>query len=137
MFSRTREDMQRAVVYTQNLFRSCVVCLHPNGLSNSVSSLIFCMFGKYQSASELYRPIDRRLSARLLPSFADRRCHVVCEMDPLRPYSLSSRPEPLFFLSSSSSIVLTTHPDPLLLRKSGSAGNRTWTSGSVARNSDH
>jgi hypothetical protein len=28
-------------------------------------------------------------------------------------------------------------PDPVLLRKSGSAGNRTQTSGSVARNSDH
>jgi hypothetical protein len=28
-------------------------------------------------------------------------------------------------------------PDPLLLRKSGSARNRTWTSGCVARNSDH
>jgi hypothetical protein len=28
-------------------------------------------------------------------------------------------------------------PDPLLLRKSGSAGNRTRTSGSVARNSGH
>jgi hypothetical protein len=28
-------------------------------------------------------------------------------------------------------------PDPLLLRESGSAGNRTWTSGSVARNADH
>jgi hypothetical protein len=28
-------------------------------------------------------------------------------------------------------------PDPLLLRKSGSTVNRTWTSGSVARNSDH
>jgi hypothetical protein len=28
-------------------------------------------------------------------------------------------------------------PDPLLLRKSGSAENRTQTSGSVARNSDH
>jgi hypothetical protein len=27
--------------------------------------------------------------------------------------------------------------EPLLLRKSGSAGNRTWTSGSVARNSDY
>jgi hypothetical protein len=27
-------------------------------------------------------------------------------------------------------------PDPLLLRKSGSSGNRTWNSGSVARNSD-
>jgi hypothetical protein len=28
-------------------------------------------------------------------------------------------------------------PDPLLLRKSGSAANRTRTSGSVARNADH
>jgi hypothetical protein len=28
-------------------------------------------------------------------------------------------------------------PDPLLLSKSGSAGNRTPTSESVARNSDH
>jgi hypothetical protein len=28
-------------------------------------------------------------------------------------------------------------PDPILLRKSGSAGNRTRTSGSVARNSDY
>jgi hypothetical protein len=28
-------------------------------------------------------------------------------------------------------------PDPLLLRKRGSAGNRTGTYGSVARNSDH
>jgi hypothetical protein len=28
-------------------------------------------------------------------------------------------------------------PDPLLLRKSGSARNRIRTSGSIARNSDH
>jgi hypothetical protein len=28
-------------------------------------------------------------------------------------------------------------PDPLLVRKYGSAGNRTRASGSVARNSDH
>jgi hypothetical protein len=28
-------------------------------------------------------------------------------------------------------------PEPLLLRKCGSTGNRTWTSGFVARNSDH
>jgi hypothetical protein len=28
-------------------------------------------------------------------------------------------------------------PDPILLRKSGSTGNWTRTSGSVARNSDH
>jgi hypothetical protein len=37
----------------------------------------------------------------------------------LRPYSRPSR------------------PDPLLLRKSGSAGNRTRTSGSVVRNCEH
>jgi hypothetical protein len=28
-------------------------------------------------ASELYRPNDRRLSAKLMPTFADRGCHVV------------------------------------------------------------
>jgi hypothetical protein len=58
-----------------------------------------------------------------------------------RPYSRFSRPKPLLFLSSSSSIVPTRLsgpvPDPLLLRKSGSARNRTRTFGSVARNSDH
>jgi hypothetical protein len=35
-----------------------------------------------ESASELYRPSDRRLSAKLLPTFADRRCHVVSVTDP-------------------------------------------------------
>jgi hypothetical protein len=58
----------------------------------------------------------------------------------LRPYSRFSRPESLFFLSSSSSVVLTSPrepvSDPLLLRKAGSSGNRTRTSGYLARNSD-
>jgi hypothetical protein len=35
-----------------------------------------------ESASELYRPSDRRLSARLMPTFADRGCHVVSVTDP-------------------------------------------------------
>jgi hypothetical protein len=48
-----------------------------------------------------------------------------------------SRPEQLLCLRSSSSIVLGPIPDPLLLGKSGSAGNRTQTSGSIARNSDY
>jgi hypothetical protein len=30
-----------------------------------------------QSSSELYRPSDRRSSAKLVPTFADRGCHVV------------------------------------------------------------
>jgi hypothetical protein len=35
-----------------------------------------------ESASELYQPSDRRLSAKLVPTFADRRCHVVSVTDP-------------------------------------------------------
>jgi hypothetical protein len=59
----------------------------------------------------------------------------------LRPHSRLSRPEPRLFLPSRSSIVLMRLsgplPDPLFLRKSDSAGNRTRISGSVASNSDH
>jgi hypothetical protein len=35
-----------------------------------------------ESASELYWPSDRRLSAKLVPTFADRRCRVVSAADP-------------------------------------------------------
>jgi hypothetical protein len=35
-----------------------------------------------ESASELYRPSDRRLSAKRLPTFADKECHVVSVTDP-------------------------------------------------------
>jgi hypothetical protein len=35
-----------------------------------------------ESASELYRPSDRRLSEKLVPTFADRGCHVVSVTDP-------------------------------------------------------
>jgi hypothetical protein len=34
-----------------------------------------------ESASELYRPSDRRLLMKLMPTFADRGCHVVSVMD--------------------------------------------------------
>jgi hypothetical protein len=34
-----------------------------------------------ESASELYRPNDRRLSAKIVPTFTDRRCHVVSVTD--------------------------------------------------------
>jgi hypothetical protein len=65
-----------------------------------------------ESASELYRPSDRRLSAKLVLTFVDRGCHVVSVTD------LYGR-------------ILGSVPDPLLLRKSGSVGKRTRTSGSV------
>jgi hypothetical protein len=35
-----------------------------------------------QSSSELYRPSDRRLSAKLVTNFADRGCHVVSVTEP-------------------------------------------------------
>jgi hypothetical protein len=35
-----------------------------------------------ESASELYRPSDRRLSAKSLPTFADKDFHVVSVTDP-------------------------------------------------------
>jgi hypothetical protein len=65
-----------------------------------------------ESASELYRPSDRRLSAKLVPTFADRRMSRGQGGGSLRPYSRLSRPEPLPFLSSSSSIVLTRLSGP-------------------------
>jgi hypothetical protein len=34
------------------------------------------------SASQLYRPSDRRMSAKLLPTFADRGCRVVSAIYP-------------------------------------------------------
>jgi hypothetical protein len=56
------------------------------------------------------------------------------------PYDriLGSLDRSRFFLPSSSSAVLTSpFRDPLLVRKSGNAGNRARASGSVGRNSDH
>jgi hypothetical protein len=94
---------------------------------------------KTYSASELYRPSNCRLSAVLVPIFADRKCHVVSVTD---PYSRILGFLDHYYLFQ---IALQLYsrgwvdpvPDPLLLRKSGSAGNRTRTSGSVAKNSDH
>jgi hypothetical protein len=73
--------------------------------------------------SELYRPSDRCLSAKLVPTFVDRRVSRGRHSRSLRPYSRVSRPEPLLFLPSSSSLVLTRLSG--LVRKSASARNRT------------
>jgi hypothetical protein len=59
-----------------------------------------------QSASELYRPSDRCLSAKLVPTFCGQRDKS------LRPYSRISRPEQLLFLPSSSSVALTRLSGP-------------------------
>jgi hypothetical protein len=76
------------------------------------------------------------LVGKLVPTFADRGCHVVSVPD--------SYCRILGFLDRSRHIFFQVAPqfnsrgwvDPVL-RKCGSAGNRTRTSGSVARSSDH
>jgi hypothetical protein len=93
------------------------------------------------SARELYRPSDRRMSSKLVPILADRGFYVASFTDPYGCIlGFLERSRYFFFqvapqLYSRGSVDLV--PDPRLLRKSGSAGNRTRTSGSVARNSNH
>jgi hypothetical protein len=93
-----------------------------------------------ESASELYRPNDRRLSAKLVPIFADRGCHVVSVTDPYgRILGFLDRSRYCLFQVAPqlySRGWVDPVPDPLL-RKSGNAGNRTRAPGCVARNSDH
>jgi hypothetical protein len=65
-----------------------------------------------QSASELYRPSDHRLSANLVPTFTNRGYRVVSATDPYgRIQSFLDR-SPYFFLQSSSSVVLTRLSGP-------------------------
>jgi hypothetical protein len=72
--------------------------------------------------------------------FADRRCHVVSVTDYYgRILGFLDRSRYFFFQVAPqfySRGWVDPIPDPLLLRKSGSAETRTRTSGSVARNSD-
>jgi hypothetical protein len=94
------------------------------------------------SASELDRPSDRRLFANLVLSFAEREGCCVVSAAEVYGRILGSQDRSRNFLFQVAPQLYSrgwVHPvpDPLLLRKSGSAGNRTRTCGSVARNSDH
>jgi hypothetical protein len=60
-------------------------------------------FRDFESASELYRLSDRRRSAKLVPTLADRGYHVVSATRPCdRNFDFLDL-EPLLFLPSSSS----------------------------------
>jgi hypothetical protein len=93
-----------------------------------------------ESASKLYRPRDCRLSAKLLPTL-DRGCHAVSVTDPYGRILGFLDQSRYFFFQVAPQLYsrgwVDSVPDPLLLRKSGSARNWTRTSGFVARNSDH
>jgi hypothetical protein len=80
------------------------------------------------------------LLAELVPTFEDRGCHVVSVKDHYDPILSFLDRSHYFFFQVAPKLYsrgwVDPVPDPLLLRKSGSAENRTQTSGSVARNSD-
>jgi hypothetical protein len=80
-------------------------------------------------------------STKLVSTFANRTMSRGQRGGSPRLYPRFIRPKPLLFLPNSSSFVLTRPsgpvPDQVLLRKSGSVGNRIRASGSVARNSAH
>jgi hypothetical protein len=91
--------------------------------------------------NELYSPSDRHLSAKLVPNFAYRRFRVVSAADP-NGRILAFIDRSRYFLFQVAPQLYSRGwvdpvPEPLLLRKSGSSGNRNQASGSVARNSDH
>jgi hypothetical protein len=51
-----------------------------------------------ESASELYRPSESRLSAKLVPTLTDRGCHVVSVTDPFVVFSAFYTGAATFFL---------------------------------------
>jgi hypothetical protein len=74
-------------------------------------------------AGELCRPSDRRLWEKLVPTFADRGCHVVSVTDPYVRILAFLDPEKLLFLSSSSSVVLTRLSGP---RSRNTTSQKIW-----------
>jgi hypothetical protein len=93
-----------------------------------------------ESACELYQPRNRRLLEKLVPNSTDSGCHVVSETDSYVRILGSLERSSYFFFQVAPQLYspdwVDPVPDPLFLGKSGSAGNRTRTSGSVDRDSD-
>jgi hypothetical protein len=67
--------------------------------------------------SELYRPRDSRLSAKLAPTFADRECHAVSVTNPYGRI--------LGFLDQSRYFLFQVAPQFVLTRLSGPSGKST------------
>jgi hypothetical protein len=72
-----------------------------------------------ESASELYGPSDRRLSAKLVPTFVDRGCHVVSAKDAYGRILGSLDRSRYFFFQVAPELYsrgrVDPVPDPLLL----------------------
>jgi hypothetical protein len=90
-----------------------------------------------ESANDLYRPRDRRLSAKVVPTFTDKACRVLNETDLYGRILRFLDQSRYYFFQVAPQLYsrgwVDQVPYPVLLRKSGSSGNRTRASGSVAR----
>jgi hypothetical protein len=104
--------------------------------------LLFIKKNSVASVRERTVPTERQpLVVEVSVNFADRRYHVFSLTDPygcILGFLDQSR---YFFFKVApqfySEVWVDPVPEPLLLRKTGSAGNRTQTCGSVAKNSDN
>jgi hypothetical protein len=109
---------QDFITYSARLFPSDTV---DEQKKNSVATVL----------ERLYRLGDRRLSAKLVPTFADRSCHVVIVTDPYGgTLGFLDRSRYFFFQVAPQLYTrgwVDPVPDPILLRKYGSDGNRTQT----------
>jgi hypothetical protein len=78
---------------------------------------------------------------KLAPTFADKECHVVSVTDPYGRILVFLDRSPIFSFPVAPQLYsrgwVDPIPDPLLLGKFGSAGNRIRTPGSETKNSDH
>jgi hypothetical protein len=96
---------------------------------------------KQDSVSPRANYTDRRLSAKLVRTFADRGCHGVSVKNTYGRNLGFIDWSHYFFFQVAPQLYswgwVDSIPGLLLLWKSGSAGNRNRTSESVARNSDH
>jgi hypothetical protein len=106
---------------------------HRDCIRNSCASIETCVLFRArvnyephrgtESASELHRPSDCHLSAKLMPTFEDRGVSRSQRNGSLYQYSRYSRSEPLLFLRSSSSVVLTRLSGP---RSRPTASQKIW-----------
>jgi hypothetical protein len=94
-----------------------------------------------EPASELYRQSESSFSAKLVPTFAGRGCHVVSVKNPYGHILRFLDRNRCYFFQLATQLYsrgwVDPVPDTLLLSKCGNAGNRTRTPESVAKNSDH
>jgi hypothetical protein len=101
----------------------------PTGYQASFSPSICFLQAELRGLGPQVYYTDRRMSGKLVPTFADRGCRVVSATDPHgRTLGFLDRSRYYFFPVAPhlySRGWVDPVPDPLLLRKSGSAGNRT------------